>query len=81
MVISLVNPRADADMQIDCTLRGVSPKSATAQVLHDNDLNAYNSFDQPDRLMPKSHPVRVDGGHLRMDLPRLSIATVTVETA
>ncbi len=80
VVLSLVNPRGDFDMQIDATLHGVSAKSASAQILHDNDLNAFNGFEQPDRLTPKSHPVRVDGGHLRLDLPRLSVATVTVET-
>ncbi len=81
LVISVVNPRADADWQIDATLRGVSAKSATAQILHDADLNAYNSFEQPDRLTPKPHPVRADGARVMLDLPRLSVATVTVQTA
>ncbi len=81
LVVSLVNPRADADWQIDASLRGASPKSATAQILHDPDLNACNSFDQPDRLTPRSHRVRVEGGRLLLDLPRLSVATVTVQTA
>jgi alpha-L-arabinofuranosidase len=81
IVISVVNPRTDTDWQIDCTLRGATAKSATAQILHDTDLNAANTFDQPDRLMPKSHPVRVEGGRVLLDLPRLSVATVTVQTA
>ncbi len=81
LVVTLVNPRADADWHIDGTIRGVTAKSATAQILHDPDLNAYNSFDQPDRLVPRSHPVRVEGGgRLIMDLPRLSVATVTIQT-
>jgi alpha-L-arabinofuranosidase len=76
-----VNPRGDADWQVEGTLRGINAKSATAQILHDADLNAYNSFDQPDRLVPRSHPVRIDGGRLIIDLPRLSVATITVQTA
>ena len=81
LVVSLVNPRADTDWHVEGNIRGVAAKSATAQILHDTDLNAYNSFDQPDRLMPRAHPVRVEGGRLIMDLPRLSVATVTVQTA
>jgi alpha-N-arabinofuranosidase len=81
VVVSLVNPTSDADWQIEGTLRGVSAKSAAARILHDPDLNAYNSFDQPDRVTPRSHPVRIEGGRLMMDLPRLSVATVAVQTA
>jgi alpha-N-arabinofuranosidase len=80
LVVSLVNPRADADWHIDVSLRGSAARSATAQILHDADLNAANSFDQPERLMPKAHPVRVDGGRVSLDLPRLSVATVTIQT-
>jgi alpha-N-arabinofuranosidase len=81
LVISLVNPRSDADLEIDCSLRGATAKTVSAQLLHDPDLNAYNGFEQPDRLMPRPHPARIDGGHLRMDLPALSVATVTVQVA
>lgn len=81
LVVSLVNPHGDADWQVEGTMRGVSAKSATAQILHDPDLNAYNSFDQPDRLVPRAHPVRIDGTRLLLDLPRLSVATVTIQTA
>ena len=79
LVASFVNPRHDAEMTIDCALRGVMARSATAQILHDEDWNAYNSFDQPDRVVPRSHPVRVQGGRLQFDLPRLSVATVMVQ--
>jgi alpha-N-arabinofuranosidase len=81
LVVSLVNPRGDADWQVEATVRGISAKSATAQILHDPDLNAYNSFEQPDRLVPRAHPVRIDGGRLMIDVPRLSVATITVQTA
>lgn len=81
LVVSLVNPRGDADWHVEGTIRGVSAKTATAQILHDADLNAYNSFDQPDRLVPRPHPVRIEAGRLMLDLPRLSVATVTMQTA
>lgn len=81
IVVSLVNPRADADWQVEATLRGATARSASAQILHDADLNAFNSFEQPDRVVPRSHPVRIEAGKLLIDLPRLSVATITVQAA
>jgi len=80
LVISLVNPRNDADLPVECTLANSTAKSGTAQILHDKDLNAYNSFEQPDRVVPRSHPVQVNGSKVQIDLPRLSVATVVVQT-
>ena len=76
-----MNPRHDVDMTVDCALRGASAKQARAQILHDADLNACNSFDNPDRLMPKPHEAAAEGGSIRITLPAMSVATVTVEIA
>jgi alpha-N-arabinofuranosidase len=65
-------------MQVECTVRGSNPKEGTAQILHDADLNACNSFEQPDRVAPKQYAVKVEGGKVRIDLPRLSIVAATV---
>ncbi|MGH9431111.1 MAG: alpha-N-arabinofuranosidase [Terriglobia bacterium] len=81
LVVSFVNPRRDFDMQVDCTLRGTSAQAGAAQILQDADWNACNSFDNPSRLVPKSHPVTVEGSNVKIDLPRLSVVTVTLQTA
>lgn len=77
-VVSLVNPLPDEDMEIQCALRGTSAKEANALLLHDADWNAYNSFDAPDRVVPKLHPVKLEGSTVRLDLPRMSVVTVTL---
>ena len=79
LIASFVNPRHDVDMTVDCALRGASAKQARAQILHDADLNACNSFDNPDRLMPKPHEVAAEGSSIRITLPAMSVATVTVQ--
>jgi alpha-N-arabinofuranosidase len=79
MVLTFVNPRHDVDMQVDCTLRGASAKGGRAQILHDSDLNAYNSFDNPNRVTIKPHEVAAEGDRVRITLPALSIATVTLQ--
>jgi alpha-N-arabinofuranosidase len=80
LVISFVNPRHDADLNVDCHLQGSTAKDATALILHDSDWNAYNSFEAPNRLIPQSHPVHVEGSRFQLGLPRLSVATVIVKT-
>lgn len=81
IVLSLVNPKHDEDVSMECTLQGVTAKSGKAQILHDTDWNACNSFENPNRLVPKDHPVSVDGNRIRLDLPRLSVATAILNVA
>ena len=78
MLLSLVNPFPDQDLEMQCALRGTTAKNATALLLHDADWNAYNSFDAPDRVVPKPHPVKIEGPTVRLDLPRMSVATLTL---
>ncbi|MGH9344963.1 MAG: alpha-N-arabinofuranosidase [Terriglobia bacterium] len=79
LVLSLVNPRYDADASVECSLRGASASGGSAQILHDNDYNACNSFDDPDHITPKSHPVSVNGSTIQLDVPRMSVVTVTAQ--
>jgi alpha-N-arabinofuranosidase len=78
VLLSLVNPFPDQDLEIQCTLRGANAKQSKALLLHDADWNAYNSFDAPVRVVPKPHGVHVEGSSVRLDLPRMSVATVTL---
>lgn len=80
LVITLVNSRLDADVTVNCALRGAHATAGSAQILHDADLNAANTFDNPDRIVAKSAQVNVEAQRIRVDLPRLSVATVTLQT-
>ena len=53
--------------------------AGAALLLHDTDWNACNSFDAPDRVMPRIQPVKLEGFNVRLDLPRMSVATVTLK--
>ena len=76
LVISFVNPRPDTDVHLDCAIAGGSPKQAKASILHHADLNAFNSFDDSDMITPKPHPVTIENGRIRIDIPALSVTTV-----
>ena len=81
LMISLVNPRSDLDIPVVCNLRGARAVSGSAQILHDQDLNAANTFDNVDRVIPKNLGVTVEGDRVRLDLPRLSVAMLTLRLA
>jgi len=81
VILTLVNPRHNADMQVDCEVRGVTARRGRAEILHDPDINAYNSFDNPNRVVIRPHPVAVENGRIRVDLPAMSVATITAEAA
>jgi alpha-L-arabinofuranosidase len=68
-------------MDVDCALRGATARQGRAQILHDSNINAFNSFDQPNRITVKPHEVAVEGGRVRLALPAMSIATVTLQVA
>jgi alpha-L-arabinofuranosidase len=42
-------------------------------------MNAYNGFDDPDKITIKPHSVAVENGRMRVDIPAMSIVTVTVK--
>ncbi len=65
VVVTFTNPSASSDIDIDCTLRGISAESGRAEILHSPDLNAYNSFENPDTLVPKPHKIAVEGSSLK----------------
>jgi alpha-N-arabinofuranosidase len=81
LVVSLVNPRTDADIEVECTLRGAKAKQGRAQILHDSDLNACNTFDHPDRVTIRPHEVAVEPDRIRIMLPAMSVVTVTLDVA
>ncbi len=81
LVLTFVNPQSDNEVQVDGTLHGWTAKEGSAQLLHHPDLNAYNSFDAPNRVVPQSQKLKVDGSRFQFDLPRLSVATLTLPAA
>jgi alpha-L-arabinofuranosidase len=81
LVLSFVNPFADTDLHIECALKAAAAKGGTAEILHHADWNAYNSFDRPDEVVVQKHSVSVAKDRVQLDLPRLSVATVTVDLA
>jgi len=47
--------------------------------LHADNLNAFNSFDEPEKLLPKVFAPRIESGKLIAEMLPLSEATLQVE--
>jgi alpha-N-arabinofuranosidase len=78
LALTVVNPKHDTPMRVSCVLAGSTAAAASARILQDNDYNACNTFDAPDRIVPRDHPVAVDGSRVTLELPPLAVATAIV---
>ena len=54
VVVSLVNPHSETDLDVTHTFRSAYPKHGHARFLHDFDWNAHHSFEAPNRAVPRS---------------------------
>jgi alpha-N-arabinofuranosidase len=81
LVLTLVNPKHDTPLSVTTTLDGASAAGAKARLLHHADFNACNTFDRPDTIVPRPHPVTAKGANLSVELPPLSILTAIVALA
>jgi alpha-N-arabinofuranosidase len=77
--VSLCNLSHDQAVEVECTIQGITPKSATGRVLSGDSFHAYNTFENPESVKPvKLDAVQIDGEVLRIQLPAHSVAVVAV---
>ncbi len=81
LILTLINPKHDGGIKVDASLAGAKTVGGRARILHDPDLNACNTFENPNRLVPKDHPVSAEGARVQIELPPLSIATAAIRLA
>jgi alpha-L-arabinofuranosidase len=81
LALTAVNPKHDVSIRVNCVLAGSTAAAASARILQHDDYNACNTFDAPDRIVPRDHPVAVDGSRITLDLPPLAIATALIRLA
>jgi alpha-N-arabinofuranosidase len=79
LALTCVNPKHDAGMKVACSLSGAKATSGSARVLYNLDLNACNTFEDPDRVVPRECSVNIDGAVVGLDLPPMSIVTAVLQ--
>ena len=58
-------------------LGGGRLQGASARMIHHADWNACDTFEAPDTIVPRASDVEVSGGAMKVELPPLSVVTVT----
>ena len=81
LAITLINPKLDVPVRVRCHIRDTKLQKASAQSLFHADLNAVNSFEQPNKVVPTSLKTDIRPEGLLLTLPPLSVTTVQCESA
>jgi alpha-L-arabinofuranosidase len=81
LTLTLANPRTDTGMTVECSLAGAVAAGGTARLLHHPDMNACNTFQSPDTIVPKPLDMEAKGAVVKLSLPPLSMATALIKLA
>lgn len=78
LVVTLVHTHASEPLEIDVRLKGGQGEGTGRIVLTNESLNAHNTFESPEVVMPKPMPFEAKGGTLRCTLPPASVTRLDV---
>jgi alpha-N-arabinofuranosidase len=81
LVVTLVNPKHDEGVKLNCSIAGKTVASATARSLYHADINACNTFESPDAIVPKPIAAAARGAEITIELPPLSVTTIEAKLA
>lgn len=79
LTLSVVNPHTSQPMEADIRLRGGGAAStASVTTLASEDLEAHNTFDQPDALVPETRAIRLNGNRWSYTFPPASVTVMRI---
>jgi alpha-N-arabinofuranosidase len=78
VVVTCVNPDPGSQQAIRLELEGASIASVEGREIADSDLNACNTFGNPDRIIPRPVTPEVSGETIAVTMPPLSILHVRI---
>lgn len=79
--LSLVNTDPHQPITISCRLEGLAPRSVSGRILTASEINAHNTFSEPDALQPTSfRDATLTGNQLQVKLPSKSVVVLQLET-
>jgi len=77
--ISLCNMDPNKSQEIDCELRGFSPRTVTGRMLTSDDMTSHNTFDKPETLKPcEFKDVKIRDKGLITVLPPKSVVVLEI---
>ena len=76
--IALTNVDPSQPVEIDAQIAGFRVGAASGTVLTADRVDAINSFDKPDTVVPRPISARANGGRLQVTLPPKSVTVLSV---
>lgn len=77
--ISLCNTSLSDSETLELEIRDRGITGASAEVLTAADMHEHNTFDEPERIAPKTANVDIVQNTLKVQLPAMSVMTITVK--
>ncbi|WHE06338.1 alpha-N-arabinofuranosidase [Thermoanaerobacterium thermosaccharolyticum] len=77
--ISLCNLNPKKSVTVECELRGTSVKKVTGTILTADEMNAHNTFDNPNKVVPKEFDeIKIIDNKVIVTMPKMSVIVVEV---
>ncbi|GGB40640.1 alpha-L-arabinofuranosidase [Sphingomonas metalli] len=76
--VALTNVDPGTPVRIDARIDGLAARTVTGTVLTADRVDAINSYDRPDAVMPRPIAASVRGGRIAVTLPPKSVAVLSV---
>jgi alpha-L-arabinofuranosidase len=77
--VEVTNVDPNQPVEIEVSLVGITPKSATGETLTAPKVDSVNSFEAPNTVVPKPISAKVEGGKLALKLEPKSVTVISVE--
>jgi len=78
LLLTVVNPHVTETRETEIRLRGASAASATVTTITNSDLQARNTFEHRETVMPSTVPLNV-GEHVVHNFPPASVSAVSIQ--
>jgi alpha-N-arabinofuranosidase len=78
--LSIVNAHASESVALNCELAGIDASTVTGRVLTADELDAHNTFNEPERVKPVSFErASIKEGKLVGDIPPRSVIVLSLK--
>lgn len=81
LTITLTHAHPESSLETSIRLKGGSASTCEGWTLTHERLNAHNTFESPDAVVPKPSKVEAKGSELRLTLPPASVTRVSAKLA
>ncbi len=79
LLLAITNLDAEKPATIDAHIEGMAAKSATAETLTAPAVDAVNTFNAPNAVVPKPAVVKVQNGEISLAVGPRSVTVVSIE--